>query len=82
MKLLSLFGGLIPKHEHHFQHLWSDDHAEIDENEPIRHTAFSLLACEDCRRVEAFPVENYNLTTERYKEGLKKVLAEKQWRME
>lgn len=62
--------------------IWSDDHAEIDVDDPIRHTAFRLLACEECRHVETFPKENYALTTDRYKAALREQLATRNWRLQ
>lgn len=47
--------------------------AEIDEDDPIRHTAFTLLEC-SCGAWTAFPLENYALTTARYKAGLEREL--------
>lgn len=70
-----------PLHVHRYVLLWSDDHAEIDEHDPVRHTAFALMACQKCRRVEPFPVENYRLTTARYRVALNAKLTELGWRL-
>jgi hypothetical protein len=78
-----LFGRKPHKHER-FQNIWTAEHAEIDENDPVRHTSFQLMACDDpkCRHVEPWPLENYLLTTQRYRDGLKAKLAELNWKFE
>lgn len=66
-----------PKHE---QHVWvgpiySDDHAEIDIRDSVRHTSFHLLGCV-CGVVRAVPDSNFALVTARYRDGLSVVLKD------
>lgn len=80
---LSLWLGLTPTpHVHSFGVLFTDSHAEIDEEDPVRHTAFSLMACADCRHVEPFPRENFTLCTPRYRAALRERLNDLQWRLD
>lgn len=64
------------RHEHDFAHLWVAEHASIDE---VSHTTFVLLACQGCRRVRAFPMQNYRLTNAQYKSDLNAALEAKGW---
>jgi hypothetical protein len=55
------------------------EHAEIDEADPIAHTAFYLLACPTCRTVSAFPESNLALATPRARRALHFELAADGW---
>ena len=60
-------------HEHSWALAAHVRRAEIDEADPVRHTAFTLLQCR-CGAWTAFPLENYALTTARYKADLNRSL--------
>jgi hypothetical protein len=62
-----------PPHAHTWSLRERIDRAEIDVADPVAHTGFMLLQC-SCGAVTAFPLENYAMTTARYKEGLGLVL--------
>jgi hypothetical protein len=55
------------------------DHCEIDEKDTLAHTAIILLGCIHCRTVEAFPPQNAELITERYRGVLERELAREGW---
>lgn len=86
--MAGLIGRLWPwktgpsKHAHQLEILFADSHAEVDENDPVRHTAFRLLACRECRHVEVFPKENFALCTPRYQAALRQKLTELNWRLQ
>jgi hypothetical protein len=54
-------------------------HAEIDEADPLAHTAFAVIGCVNCRTVDLFPVENAALVTPRYLLALRRDLAGRNW---
>jgi len=62
------------EHEHAWFLQARVERAEIDEADPVAHTSFMLLECA-CGAVTAFPLENYALTTARYKARLRGELA-------
>lgn len=52
---------------------------EIDEADPIAHTAFHVLGCLTCRMVTAFPESNLALVTPRARRALHLELAAEGW---
>jgi hypothetical protein len=57
------------------------ERAEVDEADPVKHTAFYLLGCPTCRDVVAFPIQNLELTTARYRAALRAELARDGWNL-
>jgi hypothetical protein len=55
------------------------ERAEIDETDPVKHTAFVVLACASCRLVSIFPESNFALVTPRAKRQLHLELAALGW---
>jgi hypothetical protein len=55
------------------------NHCEIDEADPIVHTAIVLMGCIHCRIVDAFPPENMALITDRYRSVISRDLARQGW---
>lgn len=53
--------------------------AEIDADDPKRHTTFLLLGCVWCRSVDAFPADNARLATASYISRLRAQLAAGGW---
>lgn len=54
-------------------------HAEIDEADPVRHTALVAIGCRRCRTVLLYPIENAALVTRRYFATLRHALAAREW---
>jgi len=53
------------------RHVWTLlhklDHCEIDEADSVAHTTIVLLGCIHCKTVDAFPPQNADLITDRYR---------------
>jgi len=62
------------------EHFWSLTtvrvvRGDIDDDDPLQHTTFTLLFCVNCPTVTVFPRENFALTTPRYRAELRAWLA-------
>jgi len=73
-RIRAKFDAASPSHYHGWSLHARIERAPIDDADPVAHTSFMLLSC-DCGAVTAFPLENYALTTSRYKADLARSLA-------
>jgi hypothetical protein len=69
---------LLLEHAHSWHEIIAFDHAPIPPGPPY-HTAFMILGCSRCGATEAYPLENYKLTTTDFKQMLATVLQQKGW---
>ena len=72
----------MTRHEHEFITVRQVPHAEIDERDPVAHTAFIVLGCPTCHHVEAFPATNMDLVTPRFMRALADDLERDGWRFD
>jgi hypothetical protein len=69
----------LRNHEHDYKVIAIYDHAEIDLDDPIRHTSFHVMGCERCRQTILFPLGNALMVTPRFAKAVRRELKKARW---